>query len=196
MADTIETFVEQLKTQGVDAGKAEGETLVSAAEAKAASIVADAMAQGEKTIAAAETKAASILQRAQTELQLASRDTLATLRSSLNDALTALLAKSTTAALNDAEFVKTLLGEVLGAYASADAATTGAVEINLTAEMKTALSDWLAGQCSSDTVRGELRAAGFEYEVDGAKVEVTTAAVVELLSSMVSPALRELLTTN
>lgn len=194
MAETIETFVQQLKTQGVDAGKAAADTLVSDATAQATAIVADANAQAEKTVAAAQAEAASILQRAQIELQLASRDTVATLRSTLNTALTAILGDAAKAALSDGEFVKTLLASMLSAYAAADAAGESNIEINLSSELKGDLADWLQTQCNTDRVRTELAQAGFEYEIDGAKVEVTTAAVVELLSSMVSTSLRDLLT--
>ncbi len=194
MTETIETFVAQLKTQGVDAGKAEAQALLADATTQAESIVAKAQTRAEKTLADASAQAESILQRAQTELQLASRDIVATLRATLDRALTALLGEATTVALGDGEFIKTLLAEMLSAYATADAAGESNIEINLSTELQSGLSAWLAQQCATARVRTELAQAGFEYEINGAKVEVTTPAVVELLSTMVSAALRELLT--
>ena len=45
----------------------------------------------------------------------------------------------------------------------------------------------------SSELAGTLKEAGFEYTVGGATVEVTLSSVVESLSEMVSPALRDIL---
>ena len=42
-------------------------------------------------------------------------------------------------------------------------------------------------------LRGTLAEAGFEYQVEGAKIEVTLTSVVDALADLVSPALREML---
>jgi hypothetical protein len=48
------------------------------------------------------------------------------------------------------------------------------------------------GNVSLD-LKGTLADAGFEYQVDGANIEVTLSSIVEALTELVNPNLREIL---
>lgn len=192
MADTIESFVAKLQTEGVEAGKKKAQQLQDEASRNARQIEAEAKARAEKIIADAKAEAENNLSRGRTELQLAARDTALELRETLTAALNAVLSSQTREQLSDSEFIKTVLVEVVRAYAQSDAAGKK-IQVNLTPEMKDKLAQWAQGQLSEVDLKGTLQQAGFEYTATGATVEVTVDSVVESLSSLVSPKLRKVL---
>jgi vacuolar-type H+-ATPase subunit E/Vma4 len=192
MADTIESFVSKLQAEGVDAGKKKARQLQDEAARNAEKIEADAHAKAEKIIADAKKEAENNLARGRTELQLAARDTALQLRETLSAALQSVLAAKTRETLADSEFVKQVLVEVVRSYAEADTAG-GKVKVNLSEDMHNKLADWAMQELSQVELEGTLKQAGFEYTVSGATVEVTVDSVVESLSALVSPKLRETL---
>jgi V/A-type H+/Na+-transporting ATPase subunit E len=202
MAHTIETFVSKLQEEGVQAGQQAAEKLRADAQAEADKIIADAKAQAEKIIADAETEAQGKIDRAQTEMQLAARDTVAKLRDTLEHCLAALFSEATAEKLQDTDFVGKALYEIVTMYAKSEKDQKAVVHINVPDEMRTQLKEWALATLGSETVdkarprfelKGKLKQVGFEYEVHGGTVEVTTASVTQLLSDMVTPALQELL---
>ena len=74
MTETIESFVEKLKSEGVEEGKRQAEQLREDAEQQARQIISDAEKQAQKAIGDAKAEAESILFRNRTELELAARD--------------------------------------------------------------------------------------------------------------------------
>ena len=202
MVDTIEAFVGKLQADGVEAGRAAAEKLKADAQAQADAIAAKAQADAEKILADAKAEAESIIARGRSELQLASRDTVATLRQSLNDCLNALLAESAKAVLKDLDFLGRTLHDLVILYAKADLERKLHVEINVPGEIRDGLKEWAFKELGNEaiaevrpsfTLRDKLRQVGFEYTVDGGTVEVTLDSVVAMLSEMITPALRETL---
>ena len=201
MADTIETFVAKLQSEGVEAGKAQAETILADAEQQAQKIVADAHAKAEKIVADAHAEGEGLLERSRTELQLAARDTMLRLRDSLNQSLSAVLARGTREQLADVAFMQELIREVVMAYAKADLEGKRRFELRVQDEMKDKLAEYVHTQIAPDAQKNELpvevadslHAAGFEYEVTGATVEITQDSIVETLKQLVAPRLREVL---
>ena len=74
------------------------------------------------------------------------------------------------------------------------------MQINVSPQTQSELADWALQEMTaraaeagmSIDLRGTLSTAGFEYEVTGGTVEVTVESVVETLSEMVSPQLRQM----
>lgn len=202
MPDTIEAFVNKLQQEGVQAGQAEAEKLRADAQAQAEKIIADAKAQAESIVSDAEAEAASRLDRAQTEMELAARDTVSRLRDRLTDALNALFAQASREQLSDVDFLGKALHEIVMLYAQAEREQKSVVHINVPAEMRDKLKTWAFQELGAEAVeaarprfslKGKLAQAGFEYEVHGGTVEVTVESVTQLLSDMVTPALQDLL---
>lgn len=202
MADTIESFVAKLQTEGVQAGEQVAEKLRQEAQQQADKIIADANEQAEKIIAGAKTEAQSTLERGRTELGLASRDIVLALRETLGRALNAVLAAGAREKLTDSEFLADVLREIILTYARGDVENRQIMKINVPSDLRQKLADWamgviaqekLEGLKTSIDLKGTLTEAGFEYTVQGATVEVTESSVVEALTDLVSPALRELL---
>ena len=199
MADSIESFVERLQKEGVEAGRAEAAKIVAEARAQAEKVLADAQAQAEKLLAEARSEAEKTLQQGQTELQMAARDVLLKLRETVAAVLERLFVQAAGEALDDGQFLASLLHDVVVEYAKLDAAGQRPLEVRVSEEKVEALTRWalnrLAGGGDKPRVdlKGELQSAGFEYTVSGGTVEVTPESIAEVLSGMVSDRLREMI---
>ncbi len=198
MADTIESFVEKLKTDGVDAGKAEAAKVVADATAQSEQTAAEAQKQADRIVADAKGEAQRALEQGRNELELAARDVFNRLRAQLSDAIGEVLRRSAAEALTDTQFLTPLIHDVVVSYANQDADGVWPIEVRIsdgdaekvvTAVVK-ALGDGGEGKLS---LTGGLKDAGFEYTVSGGVVEVTDASVAAALSEMIAPHLRELL---
>ena len=201
MADTIESFVTKLKSEGVEEGKRQVDQLLDGARQEADQIIADAKSQAAKTIADANAQADSILARGRTELELAARDATLELRGSLEKALETVLLNQVSIPLNDGEFLKELIQSIVQRYIDADIDSYAPVKINVEPEMHQQLCDWAIGKLRIDTKGdsggfdfiADLRQAGFEISLHGATIEITQESVVETLMRLVSPSLRDIL---
>jgi F0F1-type ATP synthase membrane subunit b/b' len=204
MADTIEAFVAKIQSEGVQAGKAEGEKVVADARRQAEQIVEHAKAEGERIVQNARAEAQGILQRSRTDLKLAARDTILKLRDTLTRCLERVLGQGAEEALGDANYVAEILKELVRMYAAADIEHRGRMGITVPPQMHHQLAEWALGRLRREAaeangqhvhidLRSTLQQAGFEYAVSGATIEVTTDSVVAALKPMVGPALAETL---
>lgn len=199
--DTIESFVSKLKSEGVEQGKREAAQLRGEAERQAAQIIADARSQAEKILAEARAEAEKIVNRGRTELELAARDSVLKLREALVKTLETVLISPVETQLKDTEFLKGLIQSAVLRYVEADIQGVSSVKLNISPEMNKELVNWslsklhaaLGGRVGGVDVKQSLRQAGFEVNVRGATVEVTTESVVETLMELVGPGLREAL---
>jgi V/A-type H+/Na+-transporting ATPase subunit E len=204
MAETIESFVAKLQEEGVQAGEAQAATLREEARKHAEKTIAEAKQQAEKILQDARKEADATLDRSRTELNLAARDTVLKLRDALSRALQAVIRQGSEQALDDLSFLGQVLHEVVESYAKSDREGTDQIRISVKPELRDKLVDWALSEIGKERVentrkrigidlKGTLHQAGFEYTCAGATVEVTLDSVVELLSQMVSPRLREVL---
>ena len=202
MVDTIESFVSKLQEEGVQTGREAAQKLQDEAEQKAQQIIAAAEARAQQIIADAEKQGENVLSRSQTELNLAARDTTAKLRDALSTMLNELLAKAAKVTLSDTEVLGTILHDIVVMYAEADIKGKDLVKIKVSADIRQKLIDWAIRELGNEVVdrrrahielTGNLKQAGFEYSVHEGTIEVTPESVVETLSDIVTPALREVL---
>jgi len=198
MADSIETFVSKLQSEGVEAGKKEAQKITDNARAEADRILQEARDKAKKICDDAEHQAKEVLERGQTDLRLAARDTVLRLRETLSRVLRTVLTTRTGEALGDIEFLKGIIHDVVMQYAQADREGKTAIHVRVSDEVLDHLTDWCRQELQPQAegghvavnLQGALAEAGFEYRVEGAHVEVTRASVVETLSDLVSPRLR------
>lgn len=203
MVETIETFVAKLHQEGVQAGQAAAQKLQADAEAQAKKIIADAQAQAKKIVADAQAQAQGLLDRSKTDLTLAARDTVAQLRETLCRSLNAVIAQGAKDVLCDLDFLGRTLHDIVMLYAKADLDRKLHVDINVPGEIRQDLKSWALKELGAKAIaevrpsfdlKGSLQQVGFEYSVgDGGTVEVTLDSVVDLLSQLVTPALRDVL---
>ncbi len=202
MGETIEEFVAKLQAEGVQAGQQQADQIRTQAQEQAERSLADAKIDAEKIIAEANAEAKSILERGRTELRLAARDATIELREALSRAIQVVLGRAAGEKLRDAEFLGKLLHEIVMMYAKADLEGQDTLSINVPAEMQDKLADWAISELRGTKTGGpgadfDLKAtladAGFEYETRSGTVEVTPESVVEMLSQLVGPSLKEML---
>jgi V/A-type H+-transporting ATPase subunit E len=202
MTDSVEAFVQKLQAEGVDAGRAEATRIVEQAKAQAEKIAADAEAEAERIREQARGEAQRTVEQGGAELQLASRDVLLRLRETIVGVLEAILYGAAEEALNDDEFLRTLLHDISVQYAKTDATRDGPVEVHVSDDKLKVVTDWAIQEmkrrgvdesASHIDLRGRLMSAGFEYNATGGTVEVTPESVAAVLGEMLSPRLREMI---
>jgi len=203
MAETIESFVTKLRTEGIQQGKQEAQQIKEEARKEADSLLAEAKAQADKIIADANSEAKGIISRSRTELELASRDAILKLQESLEKALQAVLLGPVEGNLNDDAFLKELIQSIMDRFLSAAIDSYAPVKINITPEMNKKLANWAINELrnSSQKIGGldlhdNLRQAGFEFNMHGATIEVTRDSVLETLMNLVGPHLRDVLSSS
>lgn len=198
MTHTIEAFINQLQTDGVEAGRQAAEKIRAEAEQRAQERMAAAEEQARQLIERAQAESEQIRIRTETELKLAARDTVLRLQEALNRVLRAVLFESVREKLDDADFLAALIRDVVLRYAETDARGQEPMKIGVSEEMRQRLlSSAAAALQPAGTatppidLQGTLAEAGFEYTLREGTVEVTTASVVETLSEMVGSELRK-----
>lgn len=204
MAHTIQSFVETLRSDGVEAGRQAAEKIRREAQQQAEQTVREAEAKARQILEEAERQRQMTLERTRIELELAARDTNARLRDVLSQAVNRLLTQAASTTLDDSGFLKELIREVTLAYAQSDARGEQRIEFNVPEPMKRKLADWAIAsfrqgggeQKLSVELHGALATAGFEYKLAGGTVEVTPESVVQVLSQIVTPQLQELIVSS
>jgi len=202
MGQTIQAFIDKIRTEGVQAGQKEAGDLLTQAKQQAEQIIAQADQDKGKILADAKTEADNILTRGKTELALASRDAVGKLRDALGRAVQAVLAGGARATLEDEAFVGEVLHEIITQYGQNELGKNKTFQINVPDAMRQNLVEWalahlgqddLGGEHMTIDLKGTLSQAGFEYSASDATVEVTVDSVVEVLSGLVGPTVREIL---
>ncbi|MCU0962935.1 MAG: hypothetical protein MUF48_22805 [Pirellulaceae bacterium] len=202
MAQTLESFVNRLRADGVEAGRVAAEQLRREAQERAEQVVREAEAQAQQLLAEAAAERERTLLRTRTDLQLAARDTVARLREALSQAVTQVLTQAVEKTLDKPKFLEDLIRDITTRYAEADATGNATLTINVAEPMRQQLTNWVIatfhqGAKQKDgfsvDLHGTLSGAGFEYHVADGTVEITPASVVQVLSAIVNPELRRLL---
>jgi len=200
MAESIKSFIDRLQSDGVEAGQAQAAAIVAEAKSSAEQIVSQAQAQAAKIVAEAERQAADQVSRTRTELELASRDTVSQLQSSLGAVLRAVLRRQVLTALGSSEFIGSLIRDVVMTDVKADVECRRDIDVRVSSAMQSELAKWavdqlhaeIEGSKATGDLKGTLKSAGFEISASEGTLEVTGDSVVELLTGLVQPALREL----
>lgn len=202
MVETIESFVERLQQEGVDAGRQQAKQLLDEARAQADQIVADAGSQAEEIVGKAKADAERTLAQGKDELALAARDALLRLEAATTRTLDSLLKAAAEKTLKDEKFFEHLLHDVAVQYAEKDAEREWPVVITVDEEMLEVATRWAISEMTARDgedwrsridLKGRLRTAGFEYTAVDGTVEVTPESIASVLGEMISPRLRKLI---
>ncbi len=171
MPTNIESFVETLQAEGVDAGKKAAKKIKTEAQGQADQIIAQAKATAEQVIADAQTEAEQIQSRMDSSLELATRDTLILLREKLGELLNALLKQQVEKELSTEETLSSIMREVILAYSKPATDTETTAEIHVPKELQSRLltgairelARALKNRNIQTDVKASLDQAGFEY---------------------------------
>ena len=115
MESKLQQLTEKLYNEGLSKGKSEAEHLVQHAHRQAEKIIDDAKKQAEEILENAEKSAAEIKRNAEAEIDLASRQTMARVKQTVENLIVSKTIETPVAkAFDDVSFVKDLIKTVVG----------------------------------------------------------------------------------
>lgn len=121
MENKLQELTQKLYTEGLSKGEQEAKALVEAAKSEAQSIVAQAQKEATQVIKEAEARAEDLRKNTLTELTLAGRQSVGTLKEQIEKlVLLKSISPAVSAANNDTEFIKSLLLSIASAWNPAD----------------------------------------------------------------------------
>jgi V/A-type H+/Na+-transporting ATPase subunit E len=204
----VQALLEQLRDEGVSAGKKEAERLVHEVKAQAARVLADAKAQAEALLTKAQADVKAERTSANEALHLAARDTILQLETQVMDRFKDFVRRLVAEEMKNKDLIRRLILAVAGRAAEhlpADAAaevllSAGPVEAKDRKEGEAELRQLLAGLTSEMLREGiELKLAegakGIKVKLKGKDVEVdlTEQAVAGFLLQNILPKYKSLL---
>ncbi len=160
MENKLQELTRKLYDEGLSKGKQEADELLAKAKKEAAGIVAEARKEAEQTTKKAQQAAEDLRKNTLTELSLAGRQTIDTLKAQIEGLiLTRSLAPGIQAANADPEFIKKLLLEIASNWCGG---SSGSIDLKavLSAAKQAELEKVLGG-----TAAGNL-AGGLEITFD------------------------------
>lgn len=195
MATSIESFVERLKQDGIDAGQAQADRMIAEAKAKADSILRDAETQAQKRLSEAQAQAAKALERGKSELALAARDIQARLRERLQNSMAAIVKQAANKALIDPQVLAKAIAEIARALAAHKG--SGEIELSDAQQVKTMALALLGAQAPAlEALRlsdGRTQ-PGFRFRsAQGGTIELDPSSVTEHIMNLCGPAVTALL---
>ncbi|MDR1983464.1 MAG: hypothetical protein LBQ28_01370 [Prevotellaceae bacterium] len=110
MQNKLQELTEKLYKEGLSKGQSEAEEILTNAKTEAKKIIDDARQQAESIIDNANKSAAETKKNADAEITMVSRQVIAQVKQSVEALITAkAIASATNAAMNDVQFVQTLI---------------------------------------------------------------------------------------
>ena len=194
----LQELIEQIKKDGVEAAEAKAEAIVKAAQERADKIVADAQAQAEKMIAGAKSENERMVKSSEEAIMQAGRNLLISFRESVTREMQAIVSEGVTVAYAK-ESLAQLIVKAVEAWVKnpdtdnlsvmCDAETVKAIEETVLAGLKEKMLSGVTLK-PSETIDG-----GFRITADNgsAYYDYSAEAVVEMLSSYLSPKVTRLL---
>jgi V/A-type H+-transporting ATPase subunit E len=191
----LDSLIEKIKADGVDAASKQAEEILAAAKKDADDIVKKAKEKAEQYRKSAETDAENYQKNAEVAIQQAARDTVLVLK----EKITAILEQALLADVDktlDKNFLKELIVKVAEVWAKNDdvEVLVGDVDVEaLSAELKDALSKSIKG-----TVEVKLDkkiTSGFQIGKKGDDLfyDFTDESILEALRVFLNPKLAEIL---
>lgn len=196
MADAMAALLERIRTEAVDKGRSEAETLVQAAKDQARAIRARAEEEAEALRQAAREDAERWRRQSEQALRHAARDLLLTLRASIQELFVAVVEEEVERTL-DRDVLVRMLERVAGYCAGSP--RENELSIILSPKDKEALAGFFLRKFREELMQGvEIRAdadilKGFRLGArDGHMyIDFTSQAIAESLAQLVRPALAE-----
>lgn len=208
-SSTVQSLIDRIRDQGIQAAREEAARIVREAEAKAAKLLADTTAECARLKAEAAAEKAAELAAGQEALRLSARDTLLHLKSQVSAEFEGFVRRLVTDATADAELIRSLV-LVLGGMAVdefirdkniqiliSSALLTGEAEEGLRERGKQtilALSTQMLRQgvelIPDDGIHGGARVRLVDENLE---IDLTDAAITRLLSQSILPRFRRIL---
>lgn len=191
----VQELLERIKSEGVEAARAEANRIIGSAEEKAGRIVSEAERSAAELEASAKVRIEAMEKASRLALNQASRDTILALRGKVQLFMSNAILASTSEALS-AEYLSKILPEILKEMVKD---VSGDIQVLLPGKTIASLDSALANRLSLELGKGitfkpfEGLDAGFRIAVDGssAHYDFSAEAVAQILASRVNARLGE-----
>lgn len=199
MQNKLQELTDKLYNEGLSKGRQEGEQLLAQAKLQADTIIADAQARAAAIVAQAEKEAADLRHKADSDLALASRETLSQTRQRIESLIVARMSDlAVKDALSESAFVKEIISAVAKAFNKDEACD---ISLILSESQKAALEPFVKNELAqmlgagvevsfSKTISGGLKIGPRD---GGYFISLDDAAFRELISSYLRPTTRKIL---
>ena len=188
MSNKLQELTDKLYNEGLSKGKEEGELLLAKARTEA-----DAM------IAEAEKSAAALREKAESDIRMASAQSLQATRKDIENLLVgAVVSDKVDKALADKDFVKEIIRAVAEKFSTSESSD---INLILPASMKKNLENWVSGELSK--ALGKEVKAEFSKKIQGGFtigpkdgswfVSLTDDTFKELIAEYLRPVTRKIL---
>lgn len=194
----LRELIDQIKKDGVDAAKAEADSMLEAAKNEAERIIADARVQADKILAAAKNENERMVKSSEDAIRQAGRNLLISFRECVSRELKIILNDNVTNAYSSEEFAQLIIKVVEQWTSHPD---DGDITVLLNTDNLTKLEKILLSALKDKIGNGVILKAndsfdgGFRIAVDNgdAYYDYSTEAVVDMLSNYLSPRVTDLL---
>jgi len=163
MTDKLQELTERLYNEGLSKGKSEGEAILKEAGARAESIISEAQSKAAAIIEEAEKKAADIRAKAESDIKMASSQTIQETKiETENLLLNSTVGDKASQTMKNPEFLKEIILTVVRNFS-----TEGKADINLILPetMKADLEKWLSSELAAK-IDGGINAS-FSRKISG-----------------------------
>lgn len=199
MSNKLQELTDKLYNEGLSKGKEEGELLLAQARVEADKIRATGKREAALMVAEAEKTAAALKEKAESDIRMASAQSLQATRKDIEDLLVnAVISDKVSKALADKDFVKEIIRAVAEKFNSSEATDIGLV---LPASMKKDLEKWVSGELGK--ALGKEVKAEFSKKIQGGFtigpkdgswfVSLTDETFRELIAEYLRPVTRKIL---
>jgi len=152
MSDKLQELTDRLYHEGLAKGKEEGEKFLENARAEAEAIINEAESKADAVIAAAETAAADLRAKTESDIRMASSQSLQSLKSDMEKMLlNSIIDEKVDAVLNDPDFLGRIIISVSEKFRDGGCAD---MSILLPEKMKSQMELWVAGELKGILEKG------------------------------------------
>ena len=199
MSNKLQELTDKLYNEGLSKGKEEGELLLAQARVEADKIRATCRREAALMVAEAEKTAAALKEKAESDIRMASAQSLQATRKDIEDLLVnAVISDKVSKALADKDFVKEIIRAVAEKFSSSEATD---ISLVLPASMKKDLEKWVSGELGK--ALGKEVKAEFSKKIQGGFtigpkdgswfVSLTDETFKELIAEYLRPVTRKIL---
>lgn len=199
MSNKLQELTDKLYNEGLSKGKEEGELLLAQARVEADKIRATGRREAAQMVAEAEKTAAALKEKAESDIRMASAQSLQATRKDIEDLLVnAVISDKVSKALADKDFVKEIIRAVAEKFSSSEATD---ISLVLPASMKKDLEKWVSGELGK--ALGKEVKAEFSKKIQGGFtigpkdgswfVSLTDETFKELIAEYLRPVTRKIL---
>lgn len=162
MSNKLQELTDKLYNEGLSKGREEGEMLLAKARTEADEIRNSAKREADAIIAEAEKSAAAIREKAESDIKMASAQSLQATKKDIEDLLVnAMVSDKASKALADKDFIKEIIRTIAEKFSS----EASDISLVLPVSMKGELEKWVSSELGA--ILGKEVKAEFSKKIQG-----------------------------